>query len=159
MPYHAHAHRHTHYAGLGRFDPRQAAHRAAAQRAVERFGAAGPLAADELAAAVTPGAMQEAQLLTPDGGAPGAGGSSPSVLCACYLRQLGAQARAQGMSPPSAEQRAQLEAACRSNPGAFKAQAANAGMRLSDVCESKSKTWLWVAGGVAALGAFYLLRK
>lgn len=92
--------------------------------------------------------------------APAATGNA-SELCACYVQQVGDAYRSQvGSSMPS-DARAQAQAQCLANPAAFKTNAASAlGLNLSDVCESKSNTWLWVAGGAAVLGAaFYLLRK
>jgi hypothetical protein len=77
------------------------------------------------------------------------------------VQQVGDAYRSQvGSSMPS-DARAQAQAQCLANPAAFKTNAASAlGLNLSDVCESKSNTWLWVAGGAAVLGAaFYLLRK
>lgn len=150
-------------AGLGRFDPRQAAFiRRVGEDTLAKggFTAGGETREERLAAATTQGAAQEAELLTEDGtpsDTPPSGGSA-AQLCACYMRQVASQIRAQGASP-SRDQLGQLEAACRANPAAFKANAASAGLALSDVCPEKSNTWLWLAGGAAVLGAFYLLRK
>lgn len=102
-----------------------------------------------------------------------AAGNDSRALCEFYVQQLSDVARSRGATL-SSEDRASLLTACGQDPARFKADAQReVGVALRDAPGAgtppreggaggggeQPNTWLWIAGGAAALGALLLLRR